>query len=220
MQVTLSEENYLKAIYHLSADHKAPVNTNSIAQSTQNTAASVTDMLKKLTEKELVIYEKYKGVRLSEKGRKIAVSIVRKHRLWETFMVEKLQFAWDEVHEVAEQLEHVRSEKLIDALDTFLNHPKYDPHGDPIPSKDGILANKHRPLLSALEIGQSAVIVGVKEHSSDFLKYLAHQKLILGTSFKLISKFDFDLSYQIELLNGEKISISSKVAQNIITEPK
>jgi DtxR family transcriptional regulator, Mn-dependent transcriptional regulator len=130
---TLSEENYLKAIYHLSKEEDESVSTNALAERLETTAASVSDMLKKLAKKELIEYKKYQGVNISEKGKRVALQIIRKHRLWEVFLVEKLSFNWDEVHEIAEQLEHIDSPTLVKRLDEFLGYPKFDPHGDPIP---------------------------------------------------------------------------------------
>ena len=135
--MTFSEENYLKTIYHLTTSLSTEISTNAIAEMMETKASSVTDMLKKLAEKDLVHYKKYQGVFLTPKGKLAAKMIVRKHRLWEVFLVEKLDFSWDEVHEVAEQLEHIQSKKLIDKLDQFLEYPSIDPHGDPIPNAKG-----------------------------------------------------------------------------------
>ena len=137
--MTFSEENYLKTIYHLTIISDSEISTNAIAEKMETKASSVTDMLKKLAEKDLVDYKKYQGVSLTEKGKLSAKMIVRKHRLWEVFLVEKLDFSWDEVHDIAEQLEHIKSEKLINKLDDFLGNPTEDPHGDPIPDKNGKL---------------------------------------------------------------------------------
>src|SRR5690606_30039252 len=169
---TYSEENYIKAIFHLQHISVEGVSTNAIADQMDTKASSVTDMIKKLAEKDLINYVKYQGVTLTEKGRKTALSIIRKHRLWEVFLVEKLDFTWDEVHEVAEQLEHIHSEKLIDRLDKLLDFPKFDPHGDPIPSKDGKFQERDKILLSELPVGEGGICVGVKDSSSSFLKFL------------------------------------------------
>ena len=169
---SFTEENYLKAIFKLSMGSNKEVSTNAIAEQLDTKASSVTDMIKKLSDKKLVKYVKYKGVSLNEKGEEIAVSIIRNHRLWEVFLVEKLDFKWDEVHEFAEELEHIKSDKLTERLDTFLGFPKYDPHGDPIPDKDGNI-NRHKDITIAnLKINDKGVIVGVKEHSKGYLKYL------------------------------------------------
>ena len=160
--VTFSEENYLKAIYHLSKHRSVSVSTNAIAGKVSAKASSVTDMLKKLADKDLVIYKKYQGVKLTEKGRLTATTVIRKHRLWEVFLVNKLNFSWDEVHEVAEQLEHIKSEKLIDQLDAFLEFPTQDPHGDPIPDKHGNIKKTDKLLLAQLNEKENCLCVGVK----------------------------------------------------------
>lgn len=209
-----SEENYIKAIYHLAADSKKGISTNSIAKKLETKASSVTDMIKKLSEKKVVVYKKYQGVTLTDFGKKIAVNIVRKHRLWEVFLVEKLNFSWDEVHEVAEQLEHIKSPKLINELDAFLGNPKRDPHGDPIPDGEGNLQVIEKSLLSTLIKGESGVCVGVDDSSSEFLKFLDKQGIALGKQLKIISIEPFDGSLQIEIEN-QLLSISSKIASNL-----
>src|SRR6187551_1601443 len=178
--MTFSEENYLKSIYHLTILTDSEVSTNAIAEMMETKASSVTDMLKKLAEKELVIYKKYQGVSLTEKGRLSAKMIVRKHRLWEVFLVEKLGFSWDEVHDIAEQLEHIKSEKLINKLDDFLGNPTEDPHGDPIPDVNGKIIKVEKLLLSELKANQTGICVGVKDSSAEFLKYLDKNKIALG----------------------------------------
>ena len=215
--MTISEENYLKVIYHLSQVSPKGVNTNAIAGMLETKASSVTDMMKKLSEKDLVIYKKYQGVTLTEEGFLSAKMIVRKHRLWEVFLVEKLGFAWDEVHEIAEELEHIKSEVLINKLDFFLGFPEYDPHGDPIPNEDGVIKKINKMLLSEAKIDQLYVCVGVKDSSSEFLKYLDKQKIALGTKIKVLEKEAFDNTLTVEL-NGQKISISHKIAVNIFIQ--
>lgn len=215
--MTISEENYLKVIYHLSQVSPKGVNTNAIAGMLETKASSVTDMMKKLSEKELVIYKKYQGVTLTEEGFLSAKMIVRKHRLWEVFLVEKLGFAWDEVHEIAEELEHIKSEVLINKLDFFLGFPEYDPHGDPIPNEDGVIKKVNKMLLSEAKIDQLYVCVGVKDSSSEFLKYLDKQKIALGTSITVKEKEVFDNTLTVEL-NNQKISISHKIATNIFVK--
>lgn len=212
--MTISEENYLKVIYHLSNLSPKGVNTNAIAGMLDTKASSVTDMLKKLSDKELVDYQKYQGVFLTEKGKLHAKMIVRNHRLWEVFLVEKLGFAWDEVHEVAEELEHVRSEKLINQLDKFLNFPSFDPHGDPIPNAKGEIPTIAKQLLSEIEAGESITCVGVKDTSVDFLKYLNKQQISLGTKIKILEKESFDGTIKIEI-NSNVIVISDKIANNL-----
>jgi DtxR family Mn-dependent transcriptional regulator len=215
MYLSSTEENYLKAIFKLSGIAAEPVSTNAIAFHLNTAAASVTDMLKRLTEKGYILYEKYKGARLSDNGRSRAVLIVRKHRLWETFMVEKLSFSWDEVHVVAEQLEHIQSEKLINCLEELLDFPKFDPHGDPIPDKFGNIELHTQLFLSELVIGQKAVIVGVKEHSSTFLQYLEQLGLVLGAPVEVLSVFEYDQSLLIKINKKSNSTVSHKVAMNL-----
>lgn len=211
---TVSEENYLKAIFHLSGKDNKRVSTNDVAESLATKASSVTDMIQKLSDKKLIKYEKYKGVLLTPKGRKIAAAIVRKHRLWEVFLVEKLNFSWDEIHEIAEELEHVGSEKLIDKLEEFLGFPKKDPHGDPIPDKDGKMDHHKDFTIADLEIGEEGIIVGVKEHSSEFLQYLDGVKLILGAKISIKKIFEYDKSIVAQVGNNE-LMLSERVAKNI-----
>jgi DtxR family Mn-dependent transcriptional regulator len=212
--MTLSEENYLKAIYHLSSFEAAEVSTNAIAEMMDTKASSVTDMLKKLAEKELVLYKKYQGVCLTAQGKLMAMMIVRKHRLWEVFLVEKLAFSWDEVHDIAEELEHIKSEQLINRLDDFLGNPTEDPHGDPIPDGKGQIVNVDKVLLSDLKENQSGICVGVKDSSSEFLKYLDRQQIALGSKIKVVDKEAFDLSVTIHIDEKEKV-ISNKIATNL-----
>lgn len=212
--MTQSEENYLKIIYHLSLVSKSEISTNAIAEKMETKASSVTDMLKKLAEKELVSYQKYQGVSLTENGLLTAKMIVRKHRLWEVFLVEKLNFTWGEVHEIAEELEHIKSDKLIDKLDEFLEFPSEDPHGDPIPDKNGKILKIEKQLLSDLEINKKCICVGVKDSSSGFLQYLDKQKIALGSKITILEKEPFDNSMTIEI-KKVKVLISSKIASNI-----
>lgn len=209
-----SEENYIKAIYHLSSVSEKGISTNAIAKKLETKASSVTDMVKKLSEKEVVVYKKYQGVTLTDFGKKTAANIIRKHRLWEVFLVEKLNFSWYEVHEVAEQLEHIKSPKLIDELDSFLGHPKRDPHGDPIPDKEGNLPQIQKSLLSTLEKNEKGVCVGVNDTSSEFLRFLDKQKIGLGQHIKILDKEPFDDSFLVEI-NSKQLTISNKVANNI-----
>jgi DtxR family Mn-dependent transcriptional regulator len=212
--MTHSEENYLKTIYHLTPISGTEVSTSAIAEKIETKASSVTDMLKKLAEKDLVNYKKYQGVSLTEKGKITAKMIVRKHRLWESFLVEKLNFSWDEVHDVAEQLEHIKSEKLVNKLDEFLNFPTEDPHGDPIPNAAGQIVNVKKQLLSEFEKNQIGICVGVKDTSSDFLKYLDKQEIALGTEIEIIGQELFDSSFTIRVGNKE-MTISNKIASNL-----
>ncbi|MGB1268796.1 MAG: metal-dependent transcriptional regulator [Flavobacteriaceae bacterium] len=214
-----SEENYLKAIFHLSVKTEKGISTNAIAQQLETKASSVTDMIKKLAEKELVFYKKYQGVTLTASGEKIAANVIRKHRLWEVLLVEKFNFNWDEVHEVAEQLEHIHSEKLINELDAFLGHPKHDPHGDPIPDKEGNINFLEKELLSVIKIGKKAVCVGVKDSSSDFLRYLDKQGIALGKEITVLEKETFDNSMRIQI-DGNDFVISQQISNNIYVKQK
>jgi DtxR family Mn-dependent transcriptional regulator len=213
---TLTEENYLKAIYHISESTGEAVSTKSIAENLEINAASVTDMFKKLNDQKLVIYEKSKGVKPTEKGKKIALQIIRKHRLWETFLVAKLNFTWDEVHEIAEQLEHVHSELLIERLDQLLNYPKFDPHGGPIPDKNGKLPELKSILLSEAKAGSTYQITGVGKNSDTFLKYLNKIGLTLGETIKVKEIEEFDGSIKIQLRgNKSELMLSKEAASNL-----
>jgi DtxR family Mn-dependent transcriptional regulator len=216
---TLSEENYLKAIYHLESDSKKGISTNAIAKSLETKASSVTDMIKKLSEKKVVLYKKYQGVTLTVFGKKTAANIVRKHRLWEVFLVEKLNFSWDEVHEVAEQLEHIKSQKLIQQLDSFLGFPTHDPHGDPIPDEEGNLKTIEKSLLSTLAKNESGICVGVIDSSSEFLQFLDKKGITLGKQITVLEKEDFDDSVSI-MIDNKKLSISQKIATNLFVKKR
>jgi DtxR family Mn-dependent transcriptional regulator len=209
-----TEENYLKIIYHLS-EVSNPVQTNAIAERIQTKAASVTDMLKKLSDKELVDYVKYQGVTLTENGKLSAINIVRKHRLWEVFLVEKLNFKWDEVHDVAEELEHIKSTLLVERLDEFLGFPKVDPHGDPIPDQYGNFADLSFVKLNKLKINDKGTITGVSEHSSPFLKHLERLGLTLGKKITIADIIDFDGSVEL-LIEDKQVNISREVANHIL----
>ncbi len=211
---SLSEENYLKAIFHLENSYKGGVSTNALAEEMQTKASSVTDMIKRLSEKDLVNYRKYQGVKLSEAGKKAAVEVIRKHRLWEVFLVEKLNFNWDEVHEVAEQLEHIKSEKLTNELDKFLEFPKRDPHGDPIPDAQGNFTVSNRVVLANLEIGETGVCIGVKDSSAEFLQYLDKNNISLGKRMEIKEKEDFDKSMLIKM-DEKELRISSQISANL-----
>ena len=212
--MTLSEENYLKTIFHLYQEEKEPVSTNAIAERLATKPSSVTDMMKKLATKNLINYQKYQGVTLTERGMKKATLIVRKHRLWEVFLVEKLHFSWDEVHDIAEELEHIQSEVLIDRLDAFLGSPDKDPHGDPIPNKEGVFYNTIKTLLSELDSGDSGTCVAVKNTSKEFLVYLSKMGIALGNEITVVSKEPFDNSMTIRI-NDKIIQLSAMVCRNI-----
>lgn len=212
--MTHSEENYIKAIFHLGNKGTVAVSTNAIAELMKSKPSSVTDMVKKLAEKDLVNYKRYQGVSLTELGTEKALGIIRKHRLWEVFLVEKLDFSWDEVHEVAEQLEHIKSDKLIDKLDALLNFPKFDPHGDPIPDKDGTFQKADRKLLSEVPVQSDGICVGVKDSSTAFLKFLDKNKIALGDVIKVLEKEEFDGSFYIKI-GDRREHISHQIASNL-----
>jgi DtxR family Mn-dependent transcriptional regulator len=213
--MTFTEENYLKAIYTLAhAQRTDAVSTNSLAEHLKTKASSVTDMIKKLSDKNWVEYEKYKGVSLSKEGERIALLTIRKHRLWEVFLVEKLSFTWDEVHEIAEELEHIQSTKLINNLDKFLGCPKQDPHGDPIPDEFGKIHHHSELMVNHFKIGEKGIIVGVKEHSASFLQFLDTQNINLGVQFTVEEIFPFDGSMILEIGNEKKV-FSNLVVMNL-----
>ncbi len=214
MKYSSSKENHLKAIFHLQ-EANGNVTTNELAAALQTRPASVTDMLKKLKEQKLLLYEKYKGFRLSSEGRKVALQIIRKHRLWEYFLVEKLQFGWDEVHDVAEELEHISSKKLIDQLDAFLGYPKKDPHCDPIPDSNGKLTIPRQVDLLHLPLQLVAEVSGIGDQSAEMLELLSHKNIQIGSKLEIRKKFAFDNSLELKIKNHQPITISEHVAKNI-----
>ncbi len=214
---SVTEENYIKAIYHLQkADGN--VGTNEVAAELNTKAASVTDMLKKLKQKKVLNYEKYHGFSLSSQGRKIALGIVRKHRLWEFFLVEKLQFGWDEVHAMAEELEHVSSKKLIDKLDDFLGNPKFDPHGDPIPDVNGKMVALPQVNLTDLPVNQQAQVSSVGIQSTALLELLKHKQIAIGTQLQVKKQFAFDHSIEIKIKGHAAFIISQQLAQALFVQ--
>ncbi|MDR7130250.1 DtxR family Mn-dependent transcriptional regulator [Algoriphagus sp. 4150] len=216
MVLTTAEENYLKAIYHLSEGATKSVSTNDVAAEMKTKPASVSDMLRKLGDKEVIEYRKYYGVNITEEGKKRALQTIRKHRLWEVFLVDKLQFAWDEVHEVAEELEHIQSPLLIQRLDEFLNYPKFDPHGDPIPDEFGDVRARPRVALNEMEINQTGQIVAVKDSSAAFLRYLDKVGAYIGARIKILDKVEFDGSLEILVDQKKTLFMSKDVAMNIL----
>jgi DtxR family transcriptional regulator, Mn-dependent transcriptional regulator len=213
--LSFAEENYLKTIYHLSEGIEGTVSTNAIADSLNTKAASVTDMIKKLSRKGVLSYQKYRGVQVSEAGKKAALQVIRKHRLWETFLVDKLKFNWDEVHVVAEQLEHINSTLLIKRLDEFLAYPKFDPHGDPIPDENGEFKAKPQVVLNLCTNGQIGIIVAVKDSNPAFLKYLDKIGIYLGAKIKVLEKVEYDGSLEIQIDGKKTVFISKEVSENI-----
>lgn len=219
MNISSTEENYLKAIYHLQKDgHDQGVSTSSLSEHLQNKAASVTDMLKRLSDKKLIHYEKYKAVSLTKTGEKLATGIVRKHRLWEVFLMEKLNFGWDEVHEMAEQLEHIKSDELVERLDKFLDYPEYDPHGDPIPNAKGLLPKPRFLPLREMPVKNLCLFTAVSDHSSAFLQYLNSIGLKIGDKLRIDEKNSYDGSMQVILNKKSRLYLSEKVAANLLVE--
>jgi len=214
--LTITEENYLKALLHLSASemNSQGVGTNQLAAQLNVRPATVNNMVKRLKDKGLVDYEKYGKISLTKNGKKLAIQVIRKHRLWETFLFTKLDFTWDEVHEVAEQLEHIQSEKLIEKLDKFLDYPQFDPHGDEIPSKNGTFKMEIKKTLADCMPGLICEVISVKDNSTDFLQYVGSLGIGINSKVEVINKLSFDgtLSLQVE---NNKISISRKIAENI-----
>lgn len=214
--LTYSEENYLKAIFHLSEEGKKSVSTNDISAEMKNRPASVSDMLRKLGDKKVIEYRKYYGVHITEEGKKLALQTIRKHRLWEVFLVEKLNFSWDEVHEVADELEHIKSRLLIQRLDEYLGFPKFDPHGDPIPDEYGDIRSRPRLPLSEIEINGTGQIVAVKDSSAAFLRYLDKIGAYIGARIKVLDKVEFDGSVEILVDNKKSVFMSKDVVGNIL----
>lgn len=215
---TFSEENYLKAIYHLSKQSAGKVSVKSVSEMLSNNPASVVEMLKKLTNKKFIQYDKFKGAKLTEKGLKAALFIVRKHRLWEVFLQEKLGYNWDEIHEIAEQMEHIKDEDLVERLDKFLGFPEYDPHGDPIPKSNGQLPNAVKTLLSEIEIGKTSKVAAVKDTTTVFLQYLQQLSVNIGTKIKIIDKIAFDNSLKIQIGKDVKTIVSKKFAESLLVD--
>ncbi|MEQ9187735.1 MAG: metal-dependent transcriptional regulator [Cryomorphaceae bacterium] len=216
MEYSQTEENYLKAIYKLSKLQPKEVATKSIGDMLEIKPPTVSDMLKKLSDKKLIKYARYKGVSLTKEGETIALKIIRKHRLWETFLVEKFKFKWDEVHAIAEQLEHINSPELVTRLDEFLDYPQFDPHGDPIPDKNGMIIQRVEKTLDKVESGDQVVMVGVKDHSPNFLKYLESLEFSLGGQISVVNIIDYDKSYVIKTKDESEKIISHQVCKNII----
>ena len=221
LNYSTSEENYIKAIYHLQSGPNS-VSTNALAEKLSTKPASVTDKMKKLKTKKLLHYQPYQGFRLSNEGRKVALDIIRRHRLWEYFLAEKLKFRWDEVHAVAEDLEHVSSKKLIDKLDEYLGYPKFDPHGDPIPDSLGKMENSRQINLTELPLNQPGEVCRVVNQSGEMLELLQHKKISIGTRLEVKKKFGFDHSIEIKLKQSKRTSlgqpaflISEQLAKNI-----
>ena len=216
--LTHTEENYLKAIFSLSGPEKSVVSTNAVAEAISTSAASATDMIQKLSKKKLVAYHRYQGVTPTPAGAKLALDVIRKHRLWEVFLVQKLKFKWDEVHDVAEQLEHVDSTMLIEQLDRFLGYPKYDPHGDPIPNANGDMESNPTTTINLLHPGDECLVICAKDSSTSFLNYLDKIKISLGAKLRVLDYFDYDNSLSVSIDNSPPITLSQKVSENIYVD--
>jgi DtxR family transcriptional regulator, Mn-dependent transcriptional regulator len=214
LNYSTSEENYIKAIYHLQGDD-VTVTTNELAHELKTKPASVTDMMKKLKTKKLLHYQPYQGFRLSHEGSKVALGIIRRHRLWEYFLAEKLKFSWDEVHAIAEHMEHVSSKKLIDKLDEFLGFPRVDPHGDPIPDANGKIETSKQVCITELALNKPALVSHVSDQSSGILELLRHKNISIGTRLEVKKKFDFDNSMEIKIRQQQPFNISEQLAKNI-----
>jgi DtxR family Mn-dependent transcriptional regulator len=214
MKLSISEENYIKAVYHLQALHQQ-VSSTMLAEAVQTKAASVTDMLKKLHAKKIVDYQRYKNFTLTETGNKMALEIIRKHRLWEFFLVNKLGFQWDQVHDIAEELEHITSKELVTKLDNYLDYPSFDPHGDPIPNSKGKMTELKQSSLVEIPLRKTATVSYIKDQSSSMLDLLKHYQIRIGTRLKLVKRFDFDGSVEIKIDKLPDAVLSSVVAQNI-----
>jgi len=218
MKLTKNEEDYLKALFNLTVELEGDkVGTNQLADKLGFSPASVNGMLKKLKTKELVSYKKYGKIDLTEDGQSLALGLIRKHRLWETFLYKYMNFTWDEVHVVAEQLEHINSEKLVSELDRFLGFPKTDPHGASIPNGNGEYIVKQKTTLSEIEVNKKCQIVAVKDSSVEFLKYVTKIGLELSSEILVVEKRDFDGSVLIRF-NDEELSVSAKFCENVFVE--
>lgn len=215
MDLSYTEENYLKAIYLLSLDKPDGVNTNDIAEEMNTKASSATDMIKKLHKKSMLDYKAYQPVKITDTGKKTAIKVLRKHRLWEKFLFDKLGFEWHEVHEIAEELEHIKSEKLIIKLDSFLGHPTHDPHGDPIPDREGNIEHHTDFTIADLRESQFGMVIGLKDTSPDFLKYLDESGLTLGKSVRIEKFNEYDRSMNVIVNMENRLSITDRVAKNI-----
>ncbi len=218
LMITIAEENYLKAIYSLNTNRNdKELGTNELAKHLGISPATVSSMLKKLKEKRFINYEKYGAISLLAKGETEACAVIRKHRLWETFLVEKMEFTWDEIHEVAEQLEHVKSKKLVDQLDKLLGYPEYDPHGDPIPNANGEIRGMHKMTLNQVSAGDNITVVGVKNDSPEFLQYITKLGIVMNSKIAIKIHHEFDSSLVAEIDGKEKV-ITQKVAENVLVD--
>ena len=215
MPLSQTEENYLKAVYKIAESDQGSVSTNAIAKMMSTSAASVTDMIKRLSDKGYVHYKKYYGVELTTLGKTSATVLIRKHRLWETFLVSQLNFSWEEVHDIAEQLEHIQSTKLIERLDEYLGFPKFDPHGDPIPNTEGKFTLRSQTTLAEMNIGEQGQVIGVKIHDTPFLQHLNQIGIQINTPLRIVSKQEYDQSTTV-LVRDTEVLLSEKVASQLL----
>ena len=213
-----TEENYLKAVFKIAEREGTAVSTNAVAAAMQTTPASVTDMLKRLSEKQLLIYEKYRGVQLTAEGERLSTALIRKHRIWEVFLTEKLGYSWDAIHDIAEQLEHVQGDDLIDRLDVYLGFPRFDPHGDPIPDAEGRWTFRQQVLVSTLSEGQTGIVTGVDDHTPAFLQHLQQIGLVLGNKLHLLERIPYDQSLKIVVNDTHEMMISEKVSRHLFVK--
>ncbi|TZF98698.1 metal-dependent transcriptional regulator (plasmid) [Chryseobacterium panacisoli] len=216
MKTTLTEENYLKALFHL-VDNEGKVTINELSKFLNVKMPSVNNMMKKFAEKKWVIYETYKPLIVTESGRREAALVVRKHRLTEMFLVKKMNFGWENVHEIAEQLEHVHSQIFFDKMDEILDYPKFDPHGEPIPDKDGNIISQDLQKLSNCEVGENVIFASVTLSDDAFLTYLNDRKLLLNTKVKIVKVESFDKSMTIEI-DGKTEILSKKATEKILVK--
>lgn len=210
-----TEENYIKAVFKLTERNRGTASTNDIAAALHTSAASVTDMIRRLSDKDLLVYEKYKGVFLSPVGMKQANRLIRRERLWKVFLHDKLGMPWDKIASAADQLKHVKSERMIEALDDYLDHPRFDPHGEPIPNAEGRFTLRNQTALDKLKKYDRAVVLGVRNHNPEFLKYLSANGIGIGTEIEISQKFDFDLSVELKLDKDRKLLLPSAHCQDI-----
>lgn len=218
MELSYAEENYLKAFIKLGQPAEKSISTNALASHLETSAPSVTDMLKKLSDKHLITYQRYHGASLTEEGLRLATSLIRKHRLWEVFLNQSLGMPWDEIHEIAEELEHIQSDYLIDSLDKFLGNPKFDPHGDPIPNAQGKYTLRTQVTLSDLRVGQTGKVVGVKDDNNAFLKHLSGKGIQLGKSIEVLARDAYDQSITFSM-DDHRNDLPGSSAQNILVKP-
>lgn len=219
MVLTHTEENYLKAIFKISEeDGNETATTNAISAEMNTAAASVTDMLRRLSDKKLINYEKYKGVTLTKEGKSVATALIRKHRLWEFFLVEKLHFDWDEIHDIAEQLEHVNSPELVTRLNDYLGNPRFDPHGDPIPDENGNMPVREQVALLRLKPGEVGKLTGLRNNSDQLMKYLKKNDIGIGTKITILEHHEFDESLSVKINDKQEMGLSNKVSKNLLVQ--